>query len=76
MAGIAPHHADSQIVAPCAFLLCTIPISAFMRALGHPLENSGQELMHLLQKHLCMLAISLAVVSSGNAATLVEPTRR
>lgn len=45
-----------------------------MRVLGHPLENTGQELMHLLQKHLCMLAISLAVVSSGNAATLVEPT--
>jgi peptidoglycan/xylan/chitin deacetylase (PgdA/CDA1 family) len=37
---------------------------------------SNQEfgLMRLLQRHLCMIAMSLAVVSSAHAAPLVEPT--
>jgi len=30
--------------------------------------------MRLLQRHLCMIAMALAAVSSAHAATLVEPT--
>src|SRR5882672_3184609 len=47
-----------------------------MRVLGYRLEIAAREfgLMRLLQRHLCMIAMSLATVSGAHAAPLVEPT--
>lgn len=52
------------------------PDSAFMRVLGYPLETTGREfaLMLPLPKQLCMIAMSLAMMSGAHAAPLVEPT--